>query len=88
MIGRCCALAASLPQADTSAKALMHQHGNATRAMQCPAAAQLPQAVSRDAGHSTFTSEMGFHNDDYVGIPIRSQEGGDFAEEAAATVPQ
>lgn len=66
----------------------MHKHGYAAGAPLGTAAAELPHAIPGDAGQPTVTSEMGFHNDDDVGVPMGGQEGSDFAVEAAAAVPQ
>jgi hypothetical protein len=62
-------LAISLPQADSSTKALMHQHSNATGGSKSPAATKLPHTVPRDARHTPITSKMGFHYYDDIGIP-------------------
>lgn len=66
----------------------MHKNSHATRASPSTAAAQLPHAIPRDARQPTVTVEMGFHNNDDVGIPMGGQEGSDLADEAATAVPQ
>ena len=78
----------SLPQADCSAQAVMHKHCDATRrSPHCASAGVQPCAVPRNAGHGSGTRKVSLQNDDDVGVPTGAQDGGDFAEEAAATVP-
>ena len=70
VVWRAAPLPVRLPQADgPSIKALMHQDSNATRCPARPAASQLPQPVAGDAEQASITSQMGFHNDDDVGVP-------------------
>jgi hypothetical protein len=84
-----CVLPVRFPHTDRPGiKALMYKHSNTARWFQGTSAALLQHTVTWNAGHSTALSEMGFHKDDDVGVSMGVQEGGDFVEKAAATVPE